>query len=263
MVDAIYAQNAPGRSALVSVTTPRALQPSSFTARLAGDNAVALSWNVPTDAVGFAIQRSDGQWLNDGHHIRGSSFTDSNAPSGSVKYTIIAYYDAAGAGEIEGELSDGVPSVELTVLPLIADGEQDFGGGKHGKVHAVLYSSGTLKATVDTWTNSPLQGFTMGVMVAVRDKYGDSFHYLAGGPFGVDGQNTPFGSAPRRTDELSSQLPTDSIPNAHELYAFVYYAPKTRIIEIATKVHTTVRDICKQYGPDNTWMTIGCKGMGF
>lgn len=155
------------------------------------------------------------------------------------------------------------PPPPASVFPMVEDGETDFGGGKHGRVHAVLYASGKLSATVETWTNSPFQGFTMGVEVWAKDRAGGMVYRLPGGPFGVDGINTPFGSAPRRTDVLTAQLDPADVANVSQLYAFVYYAPKTRVIEIATKIHTTVRDICKTYSSDNTYFSGGCKMAGF
>jgi len=155
------------------------------------------------------------------------------------------------------------PPPPASVFPMTGDGDTDFGGGKHGRVHAVLDASGKLRATVETWTNSPFQGFTMGVEVWALDRARGMVYRLPGGPFGVDGINTPFGSAPRRTDVLVAQLDPADVANVSQVYAFVYYAPKTRIIDIATKIHTTVRDICKTYSSDNTYFSTGCKVAGF
>jgi hypothetical protein len=257
-VQAMYPQNGPGQSAPVTVTTPRGLQATNFTASPAGNNAVNLTWTAAQEATGYVIHRSDGPFLNNGQPMGGTSAADRNVPSGRYTYTLVAYYNG-----VEGDLSAGAPSADVTVFPLTADYEQDFGGGKHGKAHAVLDASGALNVTIDTWTNSPLQGFTMAALVAGKDGNGAELVSAAAGPFGVDGTATPMGSASQRHDVHTEQFDPANADRVSQLFVIVYPDPKWRIVQDLNRVHETVRDICRQYGPDNTYLSTGCKFMGF
>ncbi len=120
-VQALYSlvKNSPGTSGGVSVTLPPALQPASLQAVAGGPDAVDLSWPAPAGATGFAVMRSaGGSWktLNNGQLVRGSSYKDSGLGPGTYTYRVIAYYQIAGKGEIEGELT-GIPEASVSVGP--------------------------------------------------------------------------------------------------------------------------------------------------
>jgi hypothetical protein len=256
-VQALYPQNSPGQSRPVSVMTPRGLQPTDFMANPSGDNAVALSWTAAPQATGYMIHRSDGVFLNNSQPLAASSFLDRNVPSGRYTYTIVAYYNG-----VEGDLSAGAPSADVTAFPLIADAEQDFDGGKHGKAHAVLHASGALDVTTETWTNSPLQGFTMGVAVVTKDRYGSEVFDVLPGPYGVDGTASPLGPS-HRTDPFNQEFDAASTGRVTELHVGVFPDPQWRVLQDLHRGHVFVRDKCRQYGSENTYLATFCQVIGF
>ncbi len=133
--------------------------------------------------------------------------------------------------------------------------EMDFGGGKHGASHATLDPSGILTVLTQTWTNSPFQGFTMGVKVWGLDQNQTLLLETSGGPgpYGVDGHMVPFGAPSFRPDSFTQQFPAATAAEVRELRVFVFHAPKWRIVEIvrqagevAKNLTEAIDDFCKK-----------------
>jgi hypothetical protein len=125
--------------------------------------------------------------------------------------------------------------------------ERDFGGGKHGIANASLDANGSLTVMTQTWTNSPFQGFTMGVKVWGLDKNQQLLLETSGGPgpYGVDGKQVPFGAPSARTDPFTQQFDAALAANVMELRIAVFHAPKNRIIAIVTQAGDVVGDFTR------------------
>ena len=103
-VSAGYATMAAGTSEAVSVNTPPAPAPGSFTAVLGSDQRSAeLSWAAPTGATGYFLWR-DGSLVSTAP-LRTTTYVDRALIPGPHTYRVAALYQPTGSQPMEGEAS--------------------------------------------------------------------------------------------------------------------------------------------------------------
>ncbi len=108
-----YPDSGPYRSSTSEVTTvtmPPGLPPAWITASTAAGTTVTLNWQAAPDATGYKVFRDNAPITT--QPVRGTSFVDQGLKPGLYKYSVISYFVAEGAGEIEGELIPR-PSVQV------------------------------------------------------------------------------------------------------------------------------------------------------
>jgi len=275
LVVAHYADSAPGMSEVVSFTTPAGPSPpplKGLTVR-AFPAVVELYWNALTGATAYRIYRS-GALLTELLPQRYASgdrldtmYVDRAPAAGPGQYEVRAVLSPCRFAPAHGSEVLSIASVPIPERPsepspreaIKNTEEKDFGGGKHGKSHAVLNVSGLLTVTTETWTNSPLQGFTMGVKVFGLDRGGGVVLESTGGPgpYGVDGTAVPLGAPSSRTDAYKQQFDESEAAKVTELRIWLFHAGPETITEIVKhKFHVVGQDIgeasenfCKEH-PD-------------
>jgi len=255
IVVAHYADSAPGWSEVVSLNTPGAPLPpplKGLTVR-AFPAVVELYWNALAGATAYRIYRS-GALLTELLPQRYASgdrldtmYVDRAPAAGPGLYEVRAVLSPCRFAPTHGAEVLSIASVPIPVRPAepspgAAEGrkaientkERDFGGGKHGKSRAVLDGSGLLTVTTQTWTNSPLQGFTMGVKVFGLDQGGGAVLESTGGPgpYGVDGTAVPGGAPSSRTDSYTQKFDVAEAAKVTELRVWLFHASPGTITEI-------------------------------
>lgn len=122
--------------------------------------------------------------------------------------------------------------------------EWDFGGGKHASSRGVLdRSTGRLSVRTTTWTNSPFQGFTVGMKVLLVNANGIVVWQSDVQQYGVDGTSTPFGSASNRRDVYLQDLDPALAATVDGMDIWLFHAPKWRLAEIIREVGDVAGDI--------------------
>jgi|RhiMetdeSRZDD1v2_1073273.scaffolds.fasta_scaffold218729_2 hypothetical protein len=191
--------------------------------------------------------------------IRGEAFVEDTMQTGMVPLRL--YWNSDRGDNFTTATADGEQSALAAEYQFIrvegyvyrnGNGEgvvigstpdRDFGGGKHGQAGATLERSGLLTVITHVWTNSPFQGFTMGVKVWLTNAQGGVILETAGaGPYGVDGHNTPFGSASDRTEVFTQQFAAEQVANVTGLTIVLFWAPRWRIVEIINHSKSTPYD---------------------
>lgn len=172
-------------------------------------------------------------------------------------------HDAQTAGYQEIRIEGFVlpnPSGERVVR---AQAERDFGGGKHGAATATLDGSGRLTVLSNVWTNSPFQGFTMGIKVLLLTANGQLIAETVGGPgpYGVNGRLVPGGPPEQIGVVFTQDFDPAQAARTAEIKLFLFWAPKWRILNIINGVFATVDDVaawiaefCKKYPEVCTWV---------
>ncbi|MDQ3136223.1 MAG: fibronectin type III domain-containing protein [Gemmatimonadota bacterium] len=94
-----------GTSQVATLTMPPGLPPAGLTATTSSGTTITLRWDPAPDATGYKVFRGDNPTPVTPQPVRGTSYVDSGLPSGLYTYSVITFYQAEGAGEIQGELS--------------------------------------------------------------------------------------------------------------------------------------------------------------
>jgi hypothetical protein len=143
--------------------------------------------------------------------------------------------------------------VKLLAAP---EANKDFGGGKHGRANATISGDGNLNVIVDVWTNSPFQGFTMGVKVLVLDANRTVLAETSGGPgpYGVDGTAVAgtFGTKSSRTEHFNQNFGAETGAKAAMVRIILFHQGRNRLIPILTTVVAVFVDIVE-------WVNTFCE----
>jgi hypothetical protein len=130
--------------------------------------------------------------------------------------------------------------MDATAEAVTSYAEIDFGGGKHAICNAALNDAGSLSLTSTTWTNSPFQGFTIGMHAYLLDGNGVVLHQTEKIQYGVDG--TAIGQS-HRMDTKFEQIDPGVAQAIEGIAIALYWAPKWRILEIIGQATQLVADI--------------------
>lgn len=233
-----------------------------------GDNFATATVQGEQDAqaAGYALVREEALVFTEAEQQPGMVplrlFWDPTREDNFTTATAQGVQDAQAAGyqevRVEGYAAPN-PAGERVVR---GQAERDFGGGKHGTANAVLDGAGRLTATVATWTNSPFQGFTMGVKVLLLDANRGVIAETTGGPgpYGVNGRLVPGGPS-ERIDVFTQDFGPAQAANAATLAIFLFWAPRWRLLEIVNQVVVVavavgewVAQFCQQYPDACQWV---------
>jgi hypothetical protein len=141
----------------------------------------------------------------------------------------------------------GLPDPKLQANTDDVAIDHDF---MHMQSFADMSASGSIGVVTNTWSTSPLVGFTGGVFVAVLDGGGNVIGNTQVHQYGVNGTLIPGGPS-KRQDPFTQDLGTAIGANATQLKIVQFHDPQNRLIQdlvelvkIGEDVASTVKAIC-------------------